>query len=155
MKEKLDTIRKTRIFLLNLVSELTPEELNEVPAGFNNNIIWNLAHLVAAQQGVCYMRAGLAAKVDEDFFNRYKPGSKPEGPVDSEGIAQIKSLMGTSLDRLEEDYGNGLWTHYPAWTTRYGTELASIEDAVSFLLFHEGLHTGYIMALKRVVKSKS
>jgi hypothetical protein len=152
MNDHLETIRKTRAFMLSLVSDLTLEELNAIPTGFNNNIIWNLGHVVAAQQGVCYARAGLPTWVDEAFFSTYKPGSKPEAAVDNEAVENIKSLMSSSLDKLQADYESGVWKQYPAWTTRYGTELSSIEDAVAFLLFHEGLHVGYIMALKRVVK---
>lgn len=152
MIHQIDAVRKTRHYLLQIVTDLNNEELNEVPAGFNNNIIWNLGHLVAAQQGICYLRAGLPAKVDDAFFAAYRPGSKPESKVDEGGIARIKELLFTTLDSLEQDYAAGLWTQYPAWNTRYGVKINSIESAIGFLLFHEGLHSGYIMALKRVVK---
>jgi hypothetical protein len=152
MMQQLDTIRKTRRYLLHLVAELNNEELNEVPAGFNNNIIWNLGHMVAAQQGICYLRAGLPAKTEDAFFAAYRPGSKPEGKVDDAAVARIKELMSATLDQLEQDYANGLWAQYPAWSTRYGVEINSIESAIDFLKFHEGLHSGFIMALKRVVK---
>ena len=155
MNEKIETIRKTRAFLLSLVAELTIDELNEIPQGFNNNIAWNLAHVVAAQQGLCYVRAGLQPWVNEGFVSAYRPGSKPEKKITIEELEEIKTLMSTSLDQLESDLQKGLWTQYPAWTTRYGNELASIDDAVTFLLFHEGLHVGYVMALKRVVKTAS
>lgn len=154
MNQQINAVRKTRSFILNLVADLTIDELNEVPEGFNNNIIWNLAHMVAAQQGICYVRPGLPTHITDAFFNSYKPGSKPEAKVDEKGVEEIKSLLFSTLDALEADLARGAWTSYPAWTTRYGNEIGSIEDAVSFLLFHEGLHTGYVMALKRVVKNK-
>ena len=52
MNDQIETIRKTRSFLLDYIKELNIEQLNKIPAGFNNNIAWNLGHLVAAQQGV-------------------------------------------------------------------------------------------------------
>jgi hypothetical protein len=151
MNEKIGMIRKTRVFLLEGIKDLTNEQLNTVPPGFNNNIVWNLGHLVAAQQGICYSRAGLKTWVPEDFFNSYRPGSKPEGKVNEEEIKKIKELFFTSLDILEQDYEKGLWTSYPAWSTRYGIELNSIDKAIEFLHFHEGLHSGYIFTMKRIV----
>lgn len=151
MHEQIELIRKTRNFLLAGINDLTTEQLNTIPQGFNNNIIWNLGHLIAAQQGVCYSRAGVKTWVPEGFFNNYKPGSKPESKVNEEEIENIKELLFTSLDVLEQDYEKGLWTSYPAWSTRYGVELNSIDKAIEFLHFHEGLHSGYILTMKRIV----
>jgi hypothetical protein len=52
---------------------------------------------------------------------------------------------------LENDIKNNIFTNYPTWLSRYGTEITSFDEAMSFLPFHEGLHCGYIMALKRAV----
>ncbi len=151
MHEQIESIKKTRAFLLETIKDLTTEQLNTIPAGFNNNIIWNLGHMIAAQQGICYVRAGLQPKVDDAFMAAYRPGTKPETPVDEAAIAAIKTLLFATPDQLEQDYANGLWQQYPSWATRYGVRINSIEAAVSFLLFHEGLHGGYIMAQKRLV----
>lgn len=149
---RIDTIKKTRQSLLQLLTDVTVEQLNEVPPGFNNNIIWNLAHLVAAQQGIGYLRAGLPTRIDESFYLRYKPDTRPEGFIDSAEVEKIKTLLFSTLDQFETDYEAGVFAHYKTWTTRYGAVLTNIDDAVQFLLFHEGLHTGYIMAQKRLVK---
>ncbi len=59
--------------------------------------------------------------------------------------------MLSTLDRLAMDYETNVFDNYVQWTTRYGPELASVDDAISFLLYHEGLHAGTIMALKKLV----
>ena len=151
MIEKIETIRKTRNFLLDGIKDLTNEQLNTVLPGFNNNIVWNLGHLVASQQGICYGRAGLKICVPEDFFNSYKPGSKPGGKVSEQEVEKIKELLFTSLDVFEQDYGKNLWPSYPVWITRSGVEINSIDKAIEFLHFHEGLHSGYILTMKRIV----
>jgi hypothetical protein len=151
MDKRFESIKATRQFLLKLVENLSTDQLNEVPAGFNNNIIWNLAHIVAAQQGVCYKRAGLATAVPEDFFQEFKPDTKPGRKIDSDEVSMIKEMLISTIDTLINDYKAGHFATYPAWTTRYGVELTGIDDALTFLPFHEGLHFGYVMALKRVV----
>jgi hypothetical protein len=154
MQKQLETIRKTREALLNVIRDLSVEELNEIPEGFSNNIIWNVAHLTAAQQGVCYFRAGLPMVIEQKYFQQYKPESKPTEFVSAEEIEVIKSLLFSTLDQLETDLQNNIFTNYTPWTTRYGVAINSIEEAVNFLPFHEGIHLGYIMALQRVVRSK-
>jgi hypothetical protein len=151
IEKQIDIMRQPRLKIIETLSTFTIEQLNTIPAGFSNNIIWNLGHMVAAQQGVCYKRAGLPLWIDEPFFNTYKPESKPERFYTEEDLEKIKGLLLTSLHQLERDYKNGIFTNYPAWTTRYGVEIASIDDAVAFLPFHEGLHIGYIMAMRKLI----
>ena len=155
MNKHIDWIKRTRQSLLQLVEGLTTEQLNEVPSGFNNNIIWNLAHLVAVQQGICYKRSGVSTVVDEQFIAAFTRGTKPERLIDAAEVDNIKDELLTSLDQFQQDHIANLFANYRAWTTPYTVELASIEDAIDFLVFHEGLHYGYVMALRRLVNSKA
>lgn len=151
MTKQIEFIRKTRTFLLKNLEDLTTGQYNKIPEGFNNNIIWNLGHMIAAQQGVCYIRAGLAPRVGEDIINSFKSSTKPERIFSEAEIENIKTLLFSTLDQLEQDYNNGIFNGYTVWSTRYGVELASIDDALDFLPFHEGLHSGCIGALKKLV----
>jgi hypothetical protein len=152
MTKAIDIIKQPRIKILDEIKDFSIEQLNEVPAGFNNNILWNLGHMIAAQQGVCYSRMGLPRVIDDVFFMTYKPDTKPEKYIDAAGFDNIKALLFSTLDQLEIDLKNNIFANYPTWTTRYGVEIANIDDALRFLPFHEGLHVGYIMSLRKVVK---
>lgn len=154
MDKKFEILRQTRTYLLGLVADLATGQLNEIPPGFNNNIIWNLAHLVAAQQGVCYVRNGLPVTIEEKLYEEYKPGTKPETSVTDAGVQEIKSLLLSTIDRLEKDYNGDRFRDFRPWTHRYGVAHNSMEDSLNLLLFHDGLHLGYIMALKRVLKKQ-
>ncbi|MHB1921162.1 MAG: DinB family protein [Chitinophagaceae bacterium] len=152
MNIKIDRIKKTRIALLGMVQDVTLEQLNRVPVGFNNNIIWNIGHLISTLQGICYIRSGLPVHIEEKIFLKFKSGTKPQTPVAQLEVDQLKTLFLSEIDQLESDYEAKSFGHYQSWTTRYGVEITSIEDAIEFLLFHEGLHLGYIQALMHVVK---
>jgi hypothetical protein len=155
MNKQLDIVRKTRTAILNLISDMTIEEVNKVPQGFNNNIVWNIAHLVAAQDNIFYVKSGNPLKnIDQDYFEAYKPGSKPEKPVSAEEFEHIKQLLFSSLDHLEGDLELNIFDNYPAWTTRYGFDMESVKDGLTLLPFHDGLHFGYMMAQKRVLRSE-
>jgi uncharacterized damage-inducible protein DinB len=152
MENQFGRLRKTRNVVLKLISDLSIEQLNKVPGSFNNNIVWNFAHLMASQQGLCYIRAGVKPIVNEQHIASYKGGTKPEKTVDATELEKMKLLFLSSIDQLEKDYENKLFANYQPFTTALGVEINNIDEAMNFLFFHEGLHTGYMMALKRLVK---
>ena len=152
MLQKIEKLKNARKFLLTLIEDLNTEQLNQTPTGFNNNIIWNLAHLVAVQQAVCYKRSGLQPIVQDKYVTPFLPGTKPNGFIENDEVETIKILLISSLDEFESDYKKGFFTTYTPFVTRYGVALDNIDDAVNFLPFHEGLHFGTVLALKRLVK---
>jgi hypothetical protein len=151
MEKVFDDIKTIRAAATGLIAHLSVDQLNKIPDGFINNIIWNLGHMVAAQQGLCYKRGNAPLVVEESFFETYKPGTTPTDFVDEAGVEEIKTLMLSTIYQLEQDYNEGIFTDYPTFTTRYGVEISSIKEAIKFLTFHDGLHMGYIMALKRAI----
>jgi DinB superfamily len=151
MISSIQNIINTRSFLLDSINDLSAEQLNNIPPSFNNNIIWNVGHLIAAQQGICYVRAGLQPTIPDQYFINYRNGTRPEAVVGLEEIETIKTLLLSSLQQTNDDYHHQKFTNYTAWTTRYGVEIKDIDDALKFLAFHEGLHFGYILALKKMV----
>jgi len=151
MEKVFDDIKTIRAAATGLITHLTIDQLNKIPDGFTNNIIWNLGHMVAAQQGLCYKRGNAPLVVSEEFFELYKSGSVPTEFVDEAGVEEIKTLMLSTVYQLEQDYNEEIFSGYPTFTTRYGVEISSIKEAIKFLTFHDGLHMGYVMALKRIV----
>jgi hypothetical protein len=145
------TLRKLRFAVLKAVEQLTTEQLNKVPDGFNNNIIWNIAHLIASQQNLCYVKAGQQALVPESFILTYKPGTKPEKEVSAEEIEQIKALLLSTTEQLETDLNAHHFDHYTPWVNSMGLELNNINDIISYLPLHESMHLGYVLALKRLI----
>lgn len=155
MYKQLDVVRKTRTAIVNFISDMSLDEINEVPHGFKNNIAWNIAHLIAAQDNIFYSKSGHPLKnISQEYFDSYKPGTKPEKPVTAEEFEQIKSLLFSSLDVLEQDLEQNIFSNYPAWTTRYGVDMESVNDGLILLPFHDGLHFGYMLAQKRVIRSR-
>lgn len=151
MHQAIDNIRKGRLYALSMIEDLSEARLSQVPPGFSNNILWNLGHLVAAQEGVCYKRNGLDAYIAEEFWQRYRPGSHPQQEAGTAEIALVKQELLESLQRLQDDYTAGKFSNPVPWTTRYGIEIATIEDALNFLQVHDGMHLGYIMALRKLI----
>ena len=152
MTKEIEQLKRTRLFLLDLIKGLTPEQLNKIPEGFNNNVIWNLGHLFTVQQKICYLRAGLDPIIDAQSFSDYKPQTKPDKKIEEEEINRIKNAFISIIDTLQTDYDKNIFLNYQPFLVPYGFEVTNIDEAINFMLFHEGLHIGYIMALKRVLK---
>ena len=87
LDKSIDTILATRKLFIKLIENLSIEQLNKVPEGFNNNIIWNFAHVVVTQQIICYKLSGLPLKIDEKYLPLYSKGTKPEGFADENEVA--------------------------------------------------------------------
>src|SRR5437868_2137520 len=104
MNYQIDSVKTLRKNLLALTAGLSMDDLNQIPAGFNNNIIWNVAHVIAAQQGVCYLRGGEPLFIEQKFFDEFKPGTKPDRYINEEEFEGIKNLLSSTIERFETDY---------------------------------------------------
>lgn len=149
-----EVLPNTRKYLYSVLENNSLEDLNIIPQGFNNNIIWNIAHLIVSQQILVYKLSGLPLMVSDTFVEKYRKGSKPEAPVTLSEVEEIKSLLFPLIQKTQEDYYNGVFQKYQEYVVvTTGNALKRVEDALQFTVFHEGLHIGYIMALLRAIKS--
>jgi len=144
-----DICLKNRQLLESFLDKLTLDELNKIPPGFNNNIIWNIAHTIVTQQLLVYRNSGLPMVVSDDMVTKYKKGTKAEYIVNQQDVDEIRSLLFSSLDKLIEDYNKGLFKNYIAYTVSTKSTLTNVNEALEFNNFHEGIHLGYILALKK------
>lgn len=150
MQKQFEILNATRNNILNSIKDLSLQQLNTVPAGFKNNIAWNVAHLVVTQQVLCYQLAGLAINLEASFVDRFKKGSMASDITENE-LTVIKSQLLDFPVQLEEDYDTDLFKRFNEYPTSYKVILKSIEDAIQFNNVHEGLHMGYIMAMKKSI----
>jgi hypothetical protein len=153
MKDVLEIIRKTREGFIGMTKNLSIEQMNLIPEGFNNNILWNFGHIIVVQQGLCYGLAGLPQNVDKSLVDKFKKGSKPEMFVSAEEFETLKTLSVSLIDKFEEEIAKGIFpTNYHPLMTALGVEIDSFDKAILFNAYHEGLHYGYALSLKRAVK---
>ncbi|WP_053990412.1 DinB family protein [Mangrovimonas sp. TPBH4] len=146
-----DVTYKNRMLLKGILEQLSLKELNTIPSGFKNNVIWNIAHTIATQQILVYKLSGLPTLVSEDFIEQFKKGTKPERDVTQEEVDNIKELLFSTLEQTKTDYANQIFNSYNEYTTSTNSTLTCVEDAIGFNCFHEGIHLGYILALKKSI----
>jgi len=149
MQDQLNLLKATRTNILKVIDGISLEQLNIITDGYNNNLIWNAAHVVVTQQRLCYAMSDLEVKLPKETIAAYQKGAKPERGVSQTEVDQIKEWLTTSIDWLAEDLETGIFQNYKEYPTSYGYTLNSIADAVSFNNVHEGMHLGYMIALKK------
>ena len=150
---QLTALNATRENILKVLNQFTLEEMNTIPKGFNNNLIWNAGHVVVTQQLLCYRLAGVDVNVSEEMIGKYKKGSKPGDYVGETEKNLIISLLTSTVAGIEADLKSKDFSAYKPYPTSYGVTLSSVEDAVAFNLAHEAMHLGTMISLKNALKA--
>lgn len=152
MNTSLQVTIASRELLQKFIENHTLEQLNKIPEGFKNNIIWNIGHVVVTQQLLAYKLSGLSMMVTDEMVAKYQKGSAPQGSVSQEEVEVIKNLLFTTITKTQEDLDNGLFQNYMEYTVSTANfTLKNIEDAMQFNNFHEGIHIGVILQLRKFV----
>jgi hypothetical protein len=151
MEAILKAWKTNRKLHLDFLDKYNLEQLNLTPPKFNNNLIWNIGHIVAAQQAMIYKLSNLPMNISDEFFDRYKLGTKPAKPLLQNEVGEMKSLLISVIDQTETDLSNGKFVTFKERTTITGFHLGSLHDALVFNNYHEGLHLGYMKSIARFV----
>lgn len=151
MQKRFDTLLKSRELILKIIKNLSNEQLNKIPTGFKNNIVWNVAHLVVSQQLLCYKLSGVDCLVSNEMIENFQKGSAPNYIVSTEEFTTIKEQFLQLPVKMDEDYSKGVFKNYNEYTTSVNVTLSNIEDAIDFNLLHEGMHLGIILQLAKFV----
>ncbi len=153
MSKIIEVIKACRAKWLTMLDELTTDQLNKIPTGFNNNLAWQFGHVIISQQILCYRLSGQAFVINEELIDRYKNGSKPEGYISEVEINLLKGYMLGTIDQLEIDLQNGVFDNYTPYTvsTYAGLKLENVNDALTFIVSHDALHYGCSISMKKLV----
>ncbi|MCB0461245.1 MAG: DinB family protein [Flavobacteriaceae bacterium] len=146
-----DICLKNRNILEGFLNQFSLDELNKIPDGFNNNLIWNIAHVVVTQQLLVYGNSQLPMLVSDEMVAKYRKGTKAEHEVNQDEVNEIRTLLFSTLEKTQDDYYNGLFKNYTEYTVSTKSTLTNVEQALEFNNFHEGIHLGYILALKKSI----
>ena len=136
---------------LSFIEKLNFDQIIKIPKGFNNSIFWNVAHLVVTQQLLHYKLSGLPMYLSDEFVNDFRKGSVARTDYTETDWEHTKKKFMNLPDRLAIDYEKGLFKTYSDYSTSFGVTLRTAEDAIAFNNIHEGLHIGYVMALKKAI----
>ncbi|MCX2718337.1 DinB family protein [Lentiprolixibacter aurantiacus] len=145
---------QNRKFLYSILRKTPREELFQIPDGFRNHIYWNIAHVVVTQQLITYGLSNLSLHVGAELVAKYSKGTVPESvTVSTEELEELQKLLFSTLEQTQQDYRDGHFKAYQSYTTSANVTLTSVEEALAFNVYHEGLHLGAILALQKALSN--
>jgi len=139
---------KNRVLLSKFLEKFSLDQLNTVPKGYRNSIFWNVAHTIVTQQLLVYGLSNVPMLVDPELVKTYRKDTKTVREATPDELTLVKSLLFSTIEQTQTDYENGVFKNYTPYTTSINETLNTIDEAISFNAFHEGIHLGYILAMK-------
>ncbi len=149
MQKQFEITQQFRGATLGVIENLSDEQLLTIPEGFKNNILWNLGHMVLSHQYFVNAPSGLDVNVPEAMAAGFGRGTSPSDWESTPDIADIKALAMSTMAQLEADIKDNKFQNYGGMNV--GVQLETVEDAATFMCFHEGEHFGIIKTLANIV----
>ena len=154
MENSIKLIKACRAQWLSKIAGLNHAQMNHIPTGFNNNLAWQMGHIVVSQQILCYKLARQKFIIQNELIDLYKNGSKPERDFSEDEIEQMKGYFISTIEQLEKDVVGQIFANFTPYaiSTFVGVELKSVGDAIDFIAAHDAIHYGSTLALKKLVE---
>ena len=140
-----------RNLYLSFFDTYSLQQLNKIPESFSNNLIWNIGHVIVAQQALIYKMCDLPGYISDDLFALYKPGTHPTCNTSQPEVDELKELLISLIDKTKQDFADDVFTSFNPRMTGTGFYLSTFSDAVEFNNYHEGLHLGFMMNIRKFV----
>ncbi|AZQ63153.1 DinB family protein [Flammeovirga pectinis] len=147
----LNTSRKLRKQFIQFIDKHSTEELNIIPDGFKNNIIWNFGHSVVSHQKLCYQLSGVNPPIEEKWIEMFSKGTYPTRDLSSEEIMELKAAGLQLIEQLDKDFAAGLFKSYKTFVTGIGVTIHTVAEAAELSVLHEAIHLGYAKCQKKII----
>lgn len=134
---------------LGLVEMITEEQADFIPEGFNNNIRWNMGHIYLDQFLWLQHLTKEPAPIPSGYNELFGFGTKPTTWMSQvPSLDELKKHLADQPKLIRELYSDRLDEVFP--TTEDG--IHTIPQVLVRTIFHEGLHIGAILAIRKFIK---
>lgn len=124
-----------------------------IPEGFNNNIRWNLGHVVTILDQLANYPAGEKPDLGKPFHKSFANGTSPKNWNDeTPSLDEIIQALEEQPKKIKEKFAGRLADPLPQPFSLVGVEFKTVGDLIGFNLYHEGLHAGQINTMLRAAK---
>ena len=130
MHRTFEITRTSRKLLSQFLENYTIEQLNTIPNGYSNNLIWNIGHIIVVQQMLVYNLSGLPMMVSSEMIEKYKKGTRPEHNADQNEIDQMKHLQLETINHSEVDFDNKIFKTYQSAIERGLNRIEGLKNRI-------------------------
>jgi hypothetical protein len=144
---QMDLIRERTLQQLEMINEAIADQM---PSGYSNTLRWNIGHILTVQENLCFKLIGEPFGLPEDFpaffANGTRPGDWNSAPPTLE---TLKSLLIEQPLRIKQK----LALRLEEKLAQPFKGIDTLRGVIGFSLYHEGVHTGIIMGLRKGIHS--
>ena len=133
----------------NFLDNYSLDQLNTIPPGMSNNLIWNIGHVIVSQQKLVYALSGLPMHISDSLFEKYQNGSRPDGKTTQAEVDEIKKLLSEIVEKSKSDFEAGVFKEFHPYQTKTGFHLGDLKEAMEFNNYHEGIYLGIMLQIKK------
>ena len=148
---QLSLLQTGRAKMRALAEGLTPDQLLAIPKGFHNNILWNIGHVIVAQQVLCYKNSGLPLRIPAYMVPLFAKGSRPSEWTVKIDPAEVLLWLDETVDFLREDLRAHAFKSYTPYMTSMDIPLTNISEALAYAAWHDSLHLGVMVSQRKLV----
>lgn len=148
MNQYLEKLQQSRDALHEMTDGLTVEQFNYIPEGYQNNIIWNMGHIITVSERILSKNSDFIAPVhnfDTELFGKNK---KPEKPLSREDIDLVRNALLQTVSAFQESKGI---EESKTMEISAGNQKITV-GVLQFVLFHENVHYKTIEKMLQLVK---
>ncbi|WP_054703755.1 DinB family protein [Bacillus sp. JCM 19041] len=124
-----------------IVENISEAYVDVIPAGFKNSIHWNYGHILVIAEHVLSHAPAFEKTVPKAFYHPFAKGSSPKQWTDQ--VPSIVELQKTSTAQqqairtlINAEGGSAPTTAF----TLFNQTFQSVDELLSFIAFHEGMH---------------
>lgn len=137
--------------MMREIDGLSDEQLLVIPDGRDDNIIWNIGHLLCSSSRLAYVFSGFPLPIPEDYLDQFGKNSTATAWDSNPDVQEVLKKFVDQPAQIESDYLVDKFTEYKTLQIVPDNDIQSVEEAIAFHCFHEGLHIGKVLTLKEAM----
>ncbi|MGR9050435.1 DinB family protein [Halobacillus faecis] len=140
--KQIDLVRQATLKQLESVTEA---QADDQPEGFKNTIRWNIGHIHVVQNALLAKFGGKPVETSPRYIELFAPGTKPaDWKGDIPSLDELKQVLKEQPEKLKEILSGQLDDE----AAQAFLSLPTVGEILNFTIYHEGVHTGTVKALK-------
>ncbi|MCL6460208.1 MAG: DinB family protein, partial [Gorillibacterium sp.] len=120
-----------------------------------NTIRWQLGHIYVVLERIAFQYIGLPLQLPDGFKEQFANGTSPlNGPYSfaAPTLQELETLLRDQTKRIQTALENRLQEKLASpFITSSGMSLETVEQLLSFSLYHEGMHFSVIKLYKTLL----
>jgi uncharacterized damage-inducible protein DinB len=142
---QLDLVRERT---LQQLAAATEETADLVPQGFRNTLRWNLGHILTVQENLVFKLSGETFRLPESYPALFNNGTSPaDWQTAPPSLETLKQQLAEQPQRIKDALASRLEDKL----VQPFKGIETVSGIIGFTLYHEGVHTGYMMAMRKLL----